>query len=492
LAVQLGAGSSKGWRIQRAYRPTRGCEQNGGSCESRDWFEAASDRAFRNRKAAQAEWAAHGEALAEGGLGESEFLMMSAMRRRQASVFATLEPGLSALGVDWSTWASLDEEGREEVAQGAVTLAQYAVLSALAEGYAAPSWLGRSPGAGAGDLRDRPEPDRLFAGLSFLVDETGSAGEVATDAVIDWGVEDAEALGELRGWDGEGTQPREGGGPAMTPGTSPRLGFNTAGAQGVLDNLGDLVSLLVTDNEGTLLSNLGGYDPDDATWGERIAAEIRGAGEEAAQRIESIPASDAGMAFLISAQAKGSRFISEVVASPFGVGGRTSLALYALSGQAPPLSWREKVRLALGVATDAADIVIVGGVVRGVRNAVGSGGTGGAGRGAGDGAAQGGQQGGLNLFKWGDETSTTAQGWREGDRFLHLPNKGSPKANWKQNAGRLREEMRRGEPIYDSYRNPGTGAQTPTGGFLNAERKLLESRGWRYNPSTGTYHPPSP
>jgi hypothetical protein len=107
-------------------------------------------------------------------------------------------------------------------------------------------------------------------------------------------------------------------------------------------------------------------------------------------------------------------------------------------------------------------------------------------------ASKGGEKGGLVLFKWGDETSTTAKGWKQGDRFLHLPNKGSPKANWKQNAGRLREEMGRGNPIFDSYRNPVTGAQTSTGGFLNAERMLLESRGWRYNPLTGAYHPPIP
>ncbi len=99
-------------------------------------------------------------------------------------------------------------------------------------------------------------------------------------------------------------------------------------------------------------------------------------------------------------------------------------------------------------------------------------------------------KGGLNLFKWGDKTSTTAKGWKEGDRFLHLPNKGSPKANWKQNSGRLRQEMNRNEPIFDSYRNPATGQQIPTKGFLNAERQLLETRGWQYNPSTGAYHPP--
>ena len=106
-------------------------------------------------------------------------------------------------------------------------------------------------------------------------------------------------------------------------------------------------------------------------------------------------------------------------------------------------------------------------------------------------------KGGLNLHKWGDKTATKATGWKEGDRFLYLPNKGNPKANWKQNAGRLREEMSKGKPIYDSYRNPTTGAQIKAGQspnsrgrFLNAERKLLESKGWKYNPQTGAYHPP--
>ena len=37
-----------------------------------------------------------------------------------------------------------------------------------------------------------------------------------------------------------------------------------------------------------------------------------------------------------------------------------------------------------------------------------------------------------------------------------------------------------------------TGEQIPTQGFLRAERALLESRGWQYNPWTGAYHPPGP
>jgi hypothetical protein len=112
------------------------------------------------------------------------------------------------------------------------------------------------------------------------------------------------------------------------------------------------------------------------------------------------------------------------------------------------------------------------------------------------------ERGGLNLFRAGPDglaTREAATGWRTGDRMLHLPNQGSAQANWAQNAGRLRQEMRAGEPIFDSYRNSATGLQipagtTPTSGgrFLNAERNLLESRGWQYNPSTGAYHPLTP
>ncbi|MDO9162192.1 MAG: RHS repeat-associated core domain-containing protein [Methylococcaceae bacterium] len=105
------------------------------------------------------------------------------------------------------------------------------------------------------------------------------------------------------------------------------------------------------------------------------------------------------------------------------------------------------------------------------------------------GAAKSSESGGLNLFKWGKDTTAKAEGWRGGDFMLHLPDKGSPSANWAQNSGRLREEMGKGNPIYDSYRNPVTGERISTGGFLRAERNLLESRGWQYSPSTGAYHP---
>jgi RHS repeat-associated protein len=65
-----------------------------------------------------------------------------------------------------------------------------------------------------------------------------------------------------------------------------------------------------------------------------------------------------------------------------------------------------------------------------------------------------------------------------------LPNKGNPQANWRQNSGVLREEMARGLPIRDA--SPGdTGGQ-----FLNAERNLLQSRGWTFDSSTNYWMPP--
>ena len=72
-----------------------------------------------------------------------------------------------------------------------------------------------------------------------------------------------------------------------------------------------------------------------------------------------------------------------------------------------------------------------------------------------------------------------------------LPNLGEPTANWAQNSGVLREEMGRGLPIRDATVNPATGEliQHP-GSFLNAERNLLQSQGWSYNPATTLWSPP--
>jgi len=78
------------------------------------------------------------------------------------------------------------------------------------------------------------------------------------------------------------------------------------------------------------------------------------------------------------------------------------------------------------------------------------------------------------------------QSLNQGERSLldRLPDKGSPKANWKQNAGVLREEMAKGQPIRDA--SPGDTA----GQFLNAERNLLRDRGWSFDPQTNYWNPP--
>ena len=73
--------------------------------------------------------------------------------------------------------------------------------------------------------------------------------------------------------------------------------------------------------------------------------------------------------------------------------------------------------------------------------------------------------------------------------MLHLPNKGTPKLNWKQNSGLLRQEMRYGRPIFDSYLKS-NGSLRSTSGFLNAERHLLKSRGWVFNRGMGAWVPP--
>ncbi|HEV2691660.1 MAG TPA: RHS repeat-associated core domain-containing protein [Verrucomicrobiae bacterium] len=97
--------------------------------------------------------------------------------------------------------------------------------------------------------------------------------------------------------------------------------------------------------------------------------------------------------------------------------------------------------------------------------------------------------GGLNLFKWKHPTSIKDKDWKDGDYFLYLPNQGTPQKNWLQNSGRLRDEMNKGNPIYDSYRDVG-GQLIPAKGFLNAERNLLQNRGWVYNPAKGAWYPP--
>ena len=103
-------------------------------------------------------------------------------------------------------------------------------------------------------------------------------------------------------------------------------------------------------------------------------------------------------------------------------------------------------------------------------------------------AAEEGTSGGLNLFKFGDATSTRGTGWRDGDYFLRNGWKGTVKDTWKGNSSLLRQEMGKGNPIFDSYVD-GSGNLIPTGGFLNMERNVLINRGWTFDTSTGAWVP---
>jgi RHS repeat-associated protein len=103
--------------------------------------------------------------------------------------------------------------------------------------------------------------------------------------------------------------------------------------------------------------------------------------------------------------------------------------------------------------------------------------------------------GGGGLFGGARSTPTTVIGRvkdlqklgpNERSLLSRLPNLGSPRANWQQNAGVLRAEMRLGRPIRDA--SPGDTA----GQFLNAERNLLRDRGWTFDPKTSFWMPPKP
>lgn len=116
-----------------------------------------------------------------------------------------------------------------------------------------------------------------------------------------------------------------------------------------------------------------------------------------------------------------------------------------------------------------------------INNIVREGGAGGGGSALG--ASLGGG-GGVVIGRLG--TLQHAQTLRPGESTLlsRLPYRGSHQANWKQNAGVLRSEMRSCKPIRDA--NPGD----ESGVFLNAERLLLQSRGWSFDGSTNYWMPP--
>jgi hypothetical protein len=65
---------------------------------------------------------------------------------------------------------------------------------------------------------------------------------------------------------------------------------------------------------------------------------------------------------------------------------------------------------------------------------------------------------------------------------------GCVKANWNKNSSVLRQEIRKGNPIRDASVDT-AGQLRDNTGFLRAERNLLESMGWKYDPITQTWHP---
>ena len=79
------------------------------------------------------------------------------------------------------------------------------------------------------------------------------------------------------------------------------------------------------------------------------------------------------------------------------------------------------------------------------------------------------------------------QNLKPGEKSLldRLPDQGSPKANWKQNSGVLRQEMNKGKPIRDAS------PDDMDGPFLNAERYLLKDRGWTFDSKTNYWNPPA-
>ena len=72
----------------------------------------------------------------------------------------------------------------------------------------------------------------------------------------------------------------------------------------------------------------------------------------------------------------------------------------------------------------------------------------------------------------------------ENEFRLSWPATATTRSEWKINSGLLRTEIGKGIPIRDA--SPGN-----VGGmYLNAERNLLQSRGWNYNSANGYWNPP--
>ncbi len=89
---------------------------------------------------------------------------------------------------------------------------------------------------------------------------------------------------------------------------------------------------------------------------------------------------------------------------------------------------------------------------------------------------------------------------QQGEQTLDLPDDskqstgkrvGDAQALYRQNMGQLREAMRSRCPVRE--RDPNSKRRDPErgGAFLQAERDLLERRGWDFGLRTGYWHPPN-
>ena len=99
-------------------------------------------------------------------------------------------------------------------------------------------------------------------------------------------------------------------------------------------------------------------------------------------------------------------------------------------------------------------------------------------------------EGGLVIGKLKDLRG--AEGWRKGDHTLNLPDRGSPKQNWKQNSSLLRQEERIGKPIRDmsTDANGNLRDRYPVSLKLSAERNLSENRGRTFDTNTRSWTKP--
>ena len=97
------------------------------------------------------------------------------------------------------------------------------------------------------------------------------------------------------------------------------------------------------------------------------------------------------------------------------------------------------------------------------------------------------KEGGLVIGKLKDLRG--AEGWRNGDHTLNLPDRGSPKQNWKQNSSLYRREERTGKPIRDMSTDANGNLRDNTG-FLKAERNLSENRGRTFDPNSRSWTKP--